>query len=139
MTLADLMREEVVTVSPDVPVNEVATQLREEDVGSAVVVEDGKPIGIVTDRDISVRIAADNLNPTQMTAGDVMTADPTTMDVDTGVLELSNAMCDAGVRRMPVVDGGELAGIITLDDLTVLLASELNNLAGVVQAESPPY
>lgn len=139
MTLADLMREEVVTVSPEVPVNEVATQLREEDVGSAVVVEDGKPIGIVTDRDISVRIAADNLDPTQMTAGDVMTEDPMTVDVDTGVLELSNAMCDAGVRRMPVVDDGELAGIITLDDLTVLLASELNNLAGVVQAESPPY
>jgi hypothetical protein len=48
-------------------------------------------------------------------------------------------MADEGVRRMPVVDGETLAGIVTLDDLTVLLTEELGNLAGVVEAESPPY
>jgi CBS domain-containing protein len=139
MTIADIMREDVVTTSPETPVNEVATTMRDETVGSVVVVEDGAPTGLVTDRDIAVRIAADALDATEMTARDMMTEDPETVDVDTGVLELCNAMHDAGVRRMPVVDGGDLAGIVTLDDLTVLLSGELEQLAGVIQSESPPY
>ena len=139
MTIADIMREDVVTASPDTPVSEVATTMRDETVGSVVVVEGDAPVGLVTDRDIAVRIAADALDATEMTARDMMTEDPETVDVDTGILELCNAMHDAGVRRMPVVDGGDLAGIVTLDDLTVLLSGELEQLAGVIQSESPPY
>ena len=139
MTVADVMRTDVVTAPPETSVTVVATELREENVGSAVIVENGRPVGVVTDRDIAVRIAADNLDPTQMTAGDVMTEDPATVAVDTGVMELCAAMSEASVRRMPVVDGDELAGIITLDDLSVLLAGELGSLAGVIEAESPPY
>jgi len=139
MTVADLMRKEVVTTSPETPVNEVATAMRDENVGSAVVVEDNIPAGLVTDRDIAVRVAADQLDPAAMPAENIMTEDPVTVDVDTGVFELCSRMCEEGVRRMPVVDDGELAGIITLDDLTVLLTGELRNLAGVIEAESPPY
>lgn len=139
MTVANLMRTEVVTATRETSVNEIARELRDENVGSAVIVEGNRPIGIVTDRDIAVRIAADNLDPTRMTASDMMTEDPTTVDVDTGVMELCNAMYEAGIRRMPVVDGDDLAGIITLDDLNVLLVRELGNLAGVIEAESPPY
>ena len=139
MTIADIMREDVVTASPDTPVNEVATTMRDETVGSVVVVEDGAPVGLVTDRDIAVRIAADALDSTEMTARQMMTEDPVTVDVDTGILELCNAMHDEGVRRMPVVDGDDLTGIVTLDDLTVLLSGELQELAGVIRSESPPY
>lgn len=139
MTIADIMREDVVTTSPDTPVNEVATTMRDETVGSVVVVEDDAPVGLVTDRDIAVRIAADALDSTEMTARQMMTEDPVTVDVDTGILELCNAMHDEGVRRMPVVDGDDLVGIVTLDDLTVLLSGELGELAGVIQSESPPY
>ena len=139
MTVADLMREEVVTTSPETPVNEVATAMRDENVGSIIVVENDVPVGLVTDRDIAVRIAADQLDPTAMPAENMMTGDPVTVEVDTGVFELCNRMREEGVRRMPVVDDGELAGIITLDDLTVLLTGELGNLAGVIEAESPPY
>ncbi|MFW5900815.1 MAG: CBS domain-containing protein [Halodesulfurarchaeum sp.] len=74
-----------------------------------------------------------------MPVENMMTEDPVTVAVDTGVFELCNRMCEEGVRRMPVVDDGELAGIITLDDLTVLLTGELGNLAGVIEAESPTY
>lgn len=139
MTVAELMRTDVVTVTPETPVTDVATTIRDENVGSAVVVEANRPIGIVTDRDIAIRIAADNLDPTQMTAGDMMTEDPTTVDADAGIMDLCRAMSDAGVRRMPVVEGSELAGIVSLDDLTVLLATEMGNLSRVIEAESPPY
>jgi CBS domain-containing protein len=139
MTVADLMRTEVVVAPPELPVTDVARELRDQDVGSAVVVEDDHPIGMVTDRDIAVRIAADNLDPEQMTARDVMTQDPVTVDADAGVMEVCSAMADAGVRRMPVLKANELAGIVTLDDLTRLLVDELDALTDVVEAESPPY
>lgn len=69
-----------------------------------------------------------------------MTPDPTTVTTDSGVMDLCDNLCEASVRRMPVVNAGEtLAGIVTLDDLNVLLAREQGNLADVVEAESPPY
>lgn len=139
MTVADLMRTDVVTAERETPINEVATQLRDEKVGCLVVVEDGRPVGIVTDRDVAVRIVADNLDPTEMTAGDTMTEDPRTVELDVGVMELCREMSDAGVRRMPVVEGDDLAGIITLDDLNRLFVRELDALSAVLESESPPY
>ena len=139
MTVADLMREAVVTAAPETPVNEVASDLRDEVVGSVVVVEDGTPVGLVTDRDVAVRVAADRLDAGDLTAADVMTEDPATVDVSAGILELSEAMNHASVRRMPVVDEGQLVGIATMDDLNVLLVGELSNLSSVIQGESPPY
>ena len=139
MTVADLMREDVVTASRETPINEVATAMRDETVGSVVVVDDDVPVGLVTDRDVAVRIAADRLDAGEMPAENMMTEDPVTVDVDTGVFELCATMGEEGVRRMPVVDDGHLAGIVTLDDLSVLLTDELGNLAGVIEAESPPY
>lgn len=91
------------------------------------------------DREVAVEILAASADPATVTAEDVMTADPETVGIDAGVFDLVTAMCDASVRRMPVVDGETLAGIIALDDLIVLLARELDNLAGVIAAESPPY
>lgn len=139
MTVADLMRTDVVTAERPTPINEVATRLRDETVGCLVVVEDDRPVGIVTDRDIAVRIVADNLDPTEMTAGDTMTEDPRTVERDVGVMELCREMSEAGVRRMPVVDGDDLVGIITLDDLNRLFVRELDALSAVLESESPPY
>jgi CBS domain-containing protein len=140
MTVSDLMREDVVTASPDTPTDELAQQMRDENVGSVVIEDDGRPTGIVTDRDLTIGPFAAGDDPGSRTAQDVMTADPATVTADTGVMELCNRLCEASVRRMPVVDGsGELAGIVTLDDLNVLLAREQQNLADVIEAESPPY
>jgi CBS domain-containing protein len=139
MTLADLMREAVVTTAPDTPVSEVAQTMRDENVGSVVVVDGEEPLGLVTDRDIAVRVAADRLDPGQLDAEAVMTADPVTIDLEAGIFELSEKLPDADIRRMPVVDDGELVGIVTMDDLHVLLVGELDNLTDVIRSESPPY
>lgn len=141
MTVSDLMRDVVVTASPDTPASELARQMRDERVGSVVVVDETiRPTGIVTDRDITVEATAAGRDPDEVLAGDVMTPDPTTVTADTGVMELCDAMAAASARRMPVVDDqGSLTGIVTLDDLSVLLAREQGELASVIEAESPAY
>jgi len=69
----------------------------------------------------------------------VMTDDPLTVDVGTGLFELTETMEEHAVRRVPVVENGSLAGIITLDDVHRLLVDELENLADVIEEESPEY
>ena len=139
MTVGDLGRTDVVTADPATTISELAFTMANERVGSVVVTEDGEVVGIVTDRDIALDVLGTGADPAAYTARDVLTPDPLVADVDAGVLETVRAMCDASVRRVPLVEDGRLAGIVTLDDILVLLAGELSNLAGVVEAESPPY
>lgn len=96
-------------------------------------------MGIVTDRDLTLDVLEPRADPDELTAGDVMTEHPTTVGEDDGVFEVTKATFEAKVRRLPVVDDeGTLAGIAALDDFLVLFTDELNGLAGVVEAESPP-
>lgn len=132
-------RTELVTVSPDDSIGDVAAIMRDEMVGSAIVERDSEPVGILTDRDLTIEVLAEGKDPSGMTARDVMTPDPATADVDDGVFELCELMREQGVRRMPVVDDGKLVGIVTLDDLIVLLEGEMNDLSEVILSESPPY
>jgi len=139
MPVSDIARMDPIAATPDATIAEVASLMRDEQVGSIVVEEDGRPVGIVTDRDVAVKIVAEGKSPKDMHAKDVMTADPVTIQHDAGVFELTEVMYDNEVRRIPVVDGEELVGIVTLDDLDRLLSDEQKNLAGVIEAESPPY
>lgn len=138
MSVSDIMRKHVVTARPEALVDDIAGELCDTDVGSVVVVEDSRPIGIITDRDISVRLDANWADARKATVKEVMTPDPVTVDTDASILEISRTMADHGVRRIPIVDDDELVGIITQDDLIVLLSKELEKIAGTIQAESPP-
>lgn len=139
MTVGDLAREDVVTVTPDTTAVDIAATLADENVGSVIVVEGSDPVGIVTDRDLVVSVIAEGADASTLTASDVMTGDLFTVEPTEGVFDVLAEMCDASVRRVPVVGADGLVGIVTLDDFLVLLATELGNLAGVVEAESPPY
>lgn len=140
MTVSDLMRTDVVTARTDTQASELAAMMRDEQVGSVVITEDARPSGIVTDRDLAVGVVAESGDPESRTASDVMTTDVRTVSPDIGVFELCDEFADARVRRMPVIDDdGTLAGIITFDDLHVLLADEQHDLARVVQSGIPPY
>lgn len=139
MTIQAVAREDVFTVAPDTTVVDIADLMAREQVGSTVVVDGDHPIGIVTDRDLALDVIGVGADPAEKTARDVMHADLFTVEADTGVFEAINEMCEAGVRRVPIVDGDVLVGIVTMDDLLVLLAGELTNLASIIQSESPPY
>jgi CBS domain-containing protein len=140
MTVIDVARPGVMTAHRGQSAGNLATVMREENVGSVIVEDDDKPVGIVTDRDLVLEVLEPRLDPTEVTAEDVMTETPVTVRADDGIFEATVRMHEGSVRRMPVVgEDGRLAGIVTLDDLLGLLTDELFNLAGVIEAESPPY
>lgn len=132
-------QNELVTVHPDTPLQEAAELLRREKVGSAVVERDGEPVGILTDRDLALDVIADGMDFSDMTARDVMSRDPVTVDANEGIFEACRLMRERSVRRLPVVDGDQLVGIVTLDDLVVLIDDEMSDLSEVIRAESPPW
>lgn len=140
MTIQSLARTDVVTVAPDTPVTAAASLMSEKNVGCVVVVDDERSVlGVLTDRDIAVNVVGAARDPTELVAADAMSDDPFTLPADAGVFRAIHAMRDAGVRRAPIVDGNALSGIVTLDDLLVLLAGEFDDLATIVKSESPPY
>jgi CBS domain-containing protein len=137
MTLKDIAIRDVETATPDATVGTLAATMEDRGVGSVVVTAENRVVGIVTDRDLALTMA-DGSDPTALTAADVMTDDPATMPYSAGVLELTERMSEAGVRRMPVVDdNGVIVGIVTLDDLVRLLSTELDHLASIIDVESP--
>lgn len=134
MPIRECCSIEVVCCQADTPVQQVAELMRSEHVGDVVVVEmqNGKriPSGIVTDRDIILEIIALKLDVSAFTAGDIMNTPLVTVREDEGVFETLRTMRNHKIRRVPVVTlEGELAGIVTSDDIINLLTNELSMMA----------
>lgn len=139
MTIADMARKEVVTVEPDTNAVEISRILEAERVGSAVVVEGEEPVGIVTDRDLALDVIGEESNPEAVTAEELMASDLFTVQTDELIYDVLERMREVGVRRVPVVEDEKLVGIVSLDDFLVVLASEFDNVSGVVQSGVPEY
>jgi CBS domain-containing protein len=140
MTVGAICNREVITVQRDASVLHAAKLMRQYHVGDVVVIENRKdkvvPIGIVTDRDVIVEVIATELDSTVITVGDIMVISLSVVKSSTGVLEAIQLMTSKGVRRLPVIDeNGSLMGIITLDDLLLLLAKEFGALGKLVAKE----
>jgi CBS domain-containing protein len=112
MKVRALMTTEPVTVAPGATLGEVATLMKQEDCGAIPVVEAGRLVGIVTDRDIVIRGVAAGTDPKTQRVSTVMSADPVTVGPDDDVSDAEQVMADRQIRRLPVVEGGRLVGII---------------------------
>lgn len=119
MKVRDIMTTEVATAAPDTTLEEIATMMRDENVGSIPIVDDDELTGIVTDRDIVVRCIAEGKDPTEVTAEEVYTEDLQTVEPDSDVRQAAEIMGRRQIRRLPVVDDGELVGIVALGDIAV--------------------
>lgn len=115
--IEDVMTREPETLAPNATCGEAATLMRQEDCGSLPVVEDGRLLGIVTDRDIVVRALAEGKDPKTCSVGEVMTADPVTVSPDLSLDDAAKLMADHQVRRLPVVKDGKLVGILAMGQL----------------------
>ena len=109
----------------------------EEEVGSVIITDDGELVGIVTDRQVALAFADED--PSSLTAGDVMTEDPVTLSPDDEDIEIARTMGENKIRRIPVVEDGELHGIVTLDDVVATIGEQMCEVADVIEAQSPDY
>ena len=132
---------EPVSLSAEASAWEIADAMDEHGVGSVVITDakegrsGGKPIGIVTDRDLVRRVVAPGLDETKTLAADIMTRDPITADVDESDHELLETMSREGVRRLPLVHDGHLVALAASDDMLQAVTNELWNAAEAVRVE----
>lgn len=125
--------------SPQEKVLDVARRMNDRNVGALVVVDDdNRAVGIVTDRDITIRVTAQGRDAISLPISEVMTSQPETVSEMTTAREALYAMRAGGFRRLPVVNKAhEVVGIVTLDDLLKLFASFLQDVHAVVKTEGP--
>ncbi len=120
----EIMTTNVKSVSPAAPIREAAAMMRDGDIGSLPVVENGRLVGIVTDRDIVVRAIAEGADASTAVSA-AMTADVFSVKPDDFVFAAIRLMGDKQVRRIPVVsDDGKLAGIIAMADIALEVEDE---------------
>ena len=119
MQISEVMTENVVSADADASLGDVAALMRDQNVGSVVVTDGGRPIAMITDRDIALAVAADGVDRSKKVKP-YAAAPLITGDTEMNVEEAAAHMVQNRVRRLPILDGdGGLAGIVTLDDLAV--------------------
>ncbi|MCB9833162.1 MAG: CBS domain-containing protein [Planctomycetes bacterium] len=139
MPLHRICERDVDVARPSETVVALATRLHQRNVGCLVVVdEDRRPIGVITDRDLVIRVLARGLDPSRTQAEEIMSTELATIDIgasNDGVLEVMRAN---GVRRLPVVgEDGRLAGVVSIDDILVCHADQMVAVGSVLEGEGP--
>ena len=121
-------------IGVDDTLEQAAKLMRDRHVGSLVVTRAGRPAGVITDRDIVVRAVAEGRDVIREKVGSFVTYDPVTVLVSNGIETVASRMRLHGVRRMPIVDEtGAAVGIVTADDLLVLLGGEMASVCGGIE------
>ena len=138
MTVRDICRRDVDTATYDQSVLDAARCMRDRQVGTVVVVDDDRPVGILTDRDLTVRVLAAGLDPQATRVSQVMTPSPTTVQEDATTVAALGHMRAGRFRRLPVVGpDGRLVAILALDDVLVVAAEELAEVGPLLRREAP--
>jgi len=118
MNIREVMTPNPRTVSPDDTIQSAARIMRDEDTGAIPVVENGRPVGMVTDRDIVVRAVADG-GQVSRPVRDIVTTGVISVTPEMSTREANELMSEHQVRRLPVVENDQLVGIVSLGDLAV--------------------
>jgi CBS domain-containing protein len=123
-SVREMIRKPPIKVSSTSPVQEAARRMRDDDVGAVIVEEDGKPYGIVTDRDIAVRAVAQGLNVTIAPVASICSKELATVSPDEDIESAIQLMLDKALRRVLVVDAHSTpVGIVSLGDLAIARGS----------------
>lgn len=139
MTVGRICRRDVDLIEQDAMVRVAAQRMRARNVGTLLVVDaQRRVLGLVTDRDLAMRVVGEGLDPHLTRIADVMTPHPDTVSEETSVEDALAVMRGRGVRRLPVLGpGGVLAGVVSVDDILVLLAQEFGELSRLIEHSSP--
>ncbi len=139
MSIGRICIREVDIADADETAQVAAQRMHDRKVGALVILNKARePIGIITDRDLTVRVLATGRDCVQTTLSEVMTRTPKTVREEAPIEEAVRIMRRGAFRRLPVVDeSGKLAGLVTLDDILDLLTEEIREIGGVLAQETP--
>ena len=135
MKIREVMTPNPVTLDSQTPVMRAAQAMRENDIGDVIVRHDSKLCGIVTDRDIVVRVLAAGKDPHSTKLDTVCSHDMLTLSPDQDTIEAIRFMRERAIRRLPVVENNTLLGIVSLGDLAMAL--DPHSTLGDISAASP--
>ncbi|MDI9616042.1 MAG: CBS domain-containing protein [Methanothrix sp.] len=129
MRVREIMSRPVLTVDADMDVLDAASRMISANVGSLIVVREGKPIGIITERDLVKKVVARAEDPRRVRVGDVMNSPLIKIHPDASLRDAAELMLKSGVKRLPVISNdGKLLGIITDTDLVSGASLGLNDI-----------
>jgi CBS domain-containing protein len=136
MSLKNFCRKSLVKVSPVTTITRACRLLEQNNIGCLVVEEHGELCGIITDRDIALRVAGMQRNPRTTLVKQIMTPDPIRISIDEDLRQLISLMHVHHVRRLPIVNGfNRPLGIVTLDDLIPQLGGEMSEIGKAIAEE----
>jgi len=138
LKVEDVMVEDVVTVEADATVKKAVSIMNKQEIGSLIVVKNGKAVGIVTERDMLARVLAQSRNPERTRVSEVMSAPLIVADPKMDLEEAARLMFRMKVKKLPVVSDGTLVGLITLTDLARFQPQVIKLLKKLYTAEQPP-
>ncbi|NLZ47877.1 MAG: CBS domain-containing protein [Clostridiales bacterium] len=119
MKVRDVMTRDVACVDVNDNVERAAQLMNEYNVGSVPVCENGKVVGIITDRDITLRSVAKGAESCSQTVREIMSSNPVCGSPDQDVHDAARIMSERQIRRLPIVENGRLVGMISLGDIAV--------------------
>jgi CBS domain-containing protein len=142
LVVKDVMSNPVVTLAEDAPSNKVANLMDENDLGCVIVTnKEGKPLGIITERDLVIRVLAKNLKPDAIKAKEIMTSPLVTIEPEATISDAARRMSRLDIRRLGVVYKGELVGLISSKDILgvmpelIEIIQERNRIEGTGTSE----
>jgi CBS domain-containing protein len=134
-SIRDVMTDNPHTVKADATLQDAAREMQDDDIGAVLVEDNGNVAGILTDRDIVVRAVAEGRDPSSTKVSDVATRDVKTLSPDSSVEDAIEIVREQNVRRIPVIEDGRPAGIVSIGDLAIERDSD-SALADISRAPS---
>jgi CBS domain-containing protein len=136
MFLKEIMTEDVTYLPSTATVLDAAKFMTNMNVGSVIVADNEIPSGLITDRDVVSKVLAHEKDSSTTKIGEIMASPVVTISEDKDIIDATKLMSTHGIRRLPVTDvKGKLAGVISLDDVLLLLSKEMHNIATTLKKE----
>jgi CBS domain-containing protein len=138
MKVRDIMTKNPETVAPGTSVSDVALMMRDLDVGIIPVVNEDELMGVITDRDIVIRVVASGLNPIDVGVQDFLSPNPVSVSPDDDVDTARDLMAERQIRRLLVTDGSKLVGILSIGDVAIKDQGDDSGTGQVLEEISQP-
>ena len=117
LEVKDVMTYPAITEDEDVSIAAISKCMKRSGIGSVVITKEDNPVGVVTDRDIVIKVIMKNRNPDTVKAKEIMVSPLVTIEVDASIMGACKVLIEKGIRRLLVIDDGELVGIVSLRNI----------------------